>query len=311
MKVLFVSRANQNGCPHPFVREQAEALLKLPEIGRIDHYLIKRGGIRGYLSATLGVFMKVRSGKYDVVHAHYGLSALPAMLGAKLSATGVVRVATFHGSDLNDEKERKISQFASRLADWSIVVSARMKGFVKGNVRVIPCGIDIHHYEKSRDQARSELGFSSNDFVVFFCSSFERTEKDPEFAKRVIARFRVKHNGNVLLLEMKGMSREEVSQTMVASDVLLMCSTMEGSPQVIKEAVFNKLPILANDVGEVSQIVQGVSGTYVVAKEEEAYVKQLIKIAKERPQVSFDQQFIETYDNRVIASKLCALYNSK
>ncbi|MCF8461743.1 MAG: glycosyltransferase [Flavobacteriales bacterium] len=311
MKVLFVSRAGQNDTPHPFVREQAEALLKLPEIDRLDHYLIKRGGIQGYLVATWDVLLRTRSGNYDVIHGHYGLSALPAMVGAILSATGVLRIATFHGSDLNDEKERKISQIASRLANWSVVVSDRMKGFVKGNVRVIPCGIDINHFEMTRDQARSELCIESDNFIVLFCSSFERQEKDPEFAKRVVELFRKQHDGNVVLMELKGMTRNQVTRAMIASDVLLMCSTMEGSPQVIKEAVFNKLPVLANDVGEVSQIVQGVSGTYVVAKEEEVYVKQLIRIAEERPLVSFDQQFIETYDNRVIASKLYALYCSK
>lgn len=303
-----MSRASKSLQPHPFVQEQSDALGALAQVDYVTHYLIKQGGIKGYLSATIGIWFKLLKQDYDVVHAHYGLSALPAMLAAKLSLRKVLSVATFHGSDLNDEKERGLSQLASRLADWSIVVSARMKGFVKGKVKVIPCGIDIQECDKSKEEARASLGFKLDDFVVLFCSSFDRPEKNPDFAKRVIERFRNDCTKNVVFLELKGMNREQVTRTMVASDVLLMCSTMEGSPQVIKEAIFNGLPVLSNDIGEVSQIVDGVIGAYVVTKEEDVYVRQLMQLAENSVQVTFHQDFVNTYDNRVIAEEICSLY---
>ena len=85
---------------------------------------------------------------------------------------------------------------------------------------------------------------------ILFSSSFDRKVKDPGFAFHVMEELKSSLNKNVLLVELKGFSREQVSDLMQASDVLLMCSISEGSPQVIKEAILNGLPVVSNDVGE-------------------------------------------------------------
>ena len=59
-------------------------------------------------------------------------------------------------------------------------------------------------------------------------------------------------------------SHDEVVKYMCAADLLLLTSVMEGSPNVIKEAMACNCPIVSTDVGDVQWITEGVDGTYVV-----------------------------------------------
>lgn len=48
-----------------------------------------------------------------------------------------------------------------------------------------------------------------------------------------------------------------------ASDVVLLTSLHEGSPNVIKEALACNVPIVSVDVGDVSERINGVNGSYI------------------------------------------------
>jgi glycosyltransferase involved in cell wall biosynthesis len=51
---------------------------------------------------------------------------------------------------------------------------------------------------------------------------------------------------------------------MSASDTLLLTSSHEGSPTVVREALANGLPVVSTDVGDVRERIQGVPGCAVV-----------------------------------------------
>ena len=50
---------------------------------------------------------------------------------------------------------------------------------------------------------------------------------------------------------------------MNASDVILLTSLWEGSPNVIKEAMACNRPIVSTDVGDVKSIIQDTKGCYI------------------------------------------------
>ena len=62
-----------------------------------------------------------------------------------------------------------------------------------------------------------------------------------------------------------GQSQEQVMRYMNASNVLLLPSLAEGSPNVVKEAMACNLPVVATDVGDVAQVIGHTAGCSVCA----------------------------------------------
>jgi len=306
MKVLFVSRS-KTGSPHAFVKEQAEVLEKNFGVS-IQHFLISEGGVKGYFQAALRLKKELKQNPVDLIHVHYGLSALPVVISRFWHRTKMV--VTYHGSDINKSNERVVSLFASKFAAYNILVSSKMAQFFDKNFQVIPCGVNIDINTNYRDLVREEKGWGENDFVILFSNSFDREEKDPEFAKEVVKTFKKKTAKNVHFLELKGYNRSQLTQLMQAADVMLMCSIREGSPQIIKESILNSLPVLSNNVGEVKAICKDVDNCFIVKKKVSSYVKKLKDLSQSPCRVNNRESILSQYDNKVIAGKIFKIYQS-
>jgi teichuronic acid biosynthesis glycosyltransferase TuaC len=60
---------------------------------------------------------------------------------------------------------------------------------------------------------------------------------------------------------------EEVPIWLNASNVVLLTSLHEGSPNVVKEALACNIPVVSVDVGDVRERIQGIEGCYLAAPE--------------------------------------------
>ena len=82
MKVLFVSSGNaKNFDIVPFIKEQGESLKKAGV--NIDYYPVIGKSIRGYLTSALQLRKKLKTDQYDLIHAHFTLSGVVALLGSR------------------------------------------------------------------------------------------------------------------------------------------------------------------------------------------------------------------------------------
>jgi glycosyltransferase involved in cell wall biosynthesis len=306
MKIIYVSRS-ASGLPHPFVKEQADNLAKNHGL-EITHFLIKKGGIRGYLGAVMDLYHSAKKRKTDIIHVHYGLSALVVILYKFLFLKRFKMIITFHGSDINKQSERVFSLWAANFSSHNILVSPKMSPFFKQDYSVIPCGIDTNIKLAFRQLAREENNWDENDFVILFSSSFDREEKDPEFAFQVVDRFKKSSTKNIKFIELKGYNRTQVTRLMQAADALLLCSIREGSPQVIKESILNALPVVSNDVGDVKSICSGVDNCFIVDKTIDAFVKPLKLLEQNKSRIQNREPVIEKFDNNKIADKIFNIY---
>lgn len=306
MEVIYLSRSN-SGQPHPFIEEQATALLKNFGI-RVQHVLISKGGIKGYINAINQLSDFIKTNKADIIHVHYGLWALVAIISRFLSFRKQKIIITYHGSDINKATERQFSLLAAQFSSHNILVSDKMLKYVKKNCSVIPCGIDTNVQLTHRESTRAEKGWGDNEFVILFSSSFKRKEKDPDFAFKVVDEFSKLTSKTVLFVELTGYTRDEVTKLMQASDALIMCSEREGSPQVIKEAILNSLPVVANDVGDVKSICAGADNCFIVPKEVDEFIKCLLFLSQVSVRVQNRTAVIEKYDNNLISQKLFSIY---
>ena len=306
MNVLFLSRS-ASGHPHAFVKEQADALQTGFGIN-IRHLLIEKGGFSGTLKAIGKLKEYTSNNLVDIIHVHYGLWTMVAVITKFLFLKKYKIVVTYHGSDIYKSSERPVSLFFSKFASWNILVSGRMLKYFHKKFAIIPCGIDTEIKYVYRKEYRDENKWTENDFVVLFSSSFKRKVKDPSFAFDVIDQLKKTCKKHVIFIELAGFSRFELTRLMQAADAMLMCSVSEGSPQVIKEAILNRLPVVSNDIGDVRSICGHTDNTFIIEKTVNAFVDTLDAISASGKRIQTNGPVLETFDNRVIAQRIFGIY---
>lgn len=193
---------------------------------------------------------KVRTGGYDLAHAHFGYNGVPLALQGRIPFA-----VSFCGTDLASPKLRPISRWVSRRAAACIVKSSEMKAHLDVPSHVIPNGIDMDRFHPiSRVRARRALGLPEKGRFALFVSNPAREEKRYDLADRALAAVRGSGR-SVEPLVVYNRPHEELPTYMNAADLLLLTSSREGSPNVVKEAMACNLPIVSTDVGDVREVI--------------------------------------------------------
>jgi teichuronic acid biosynthesis glycosyltransferase TuaC len=261
------------GC---FVKAQVESLRKKG----ISMDLIFANGRQSkfnYLKGTWQVFFKSLLQRYDLVHAHYGLSGL--MARCQLRSPVVV---SFCGTDVMDPLQGKISRLVSRLVDLSIVKSERLKRALgREDARIIPNGVDLSLFQPmSPTQARKKLALPESGQYVLFVGNPANRPKRFDIAQEVlrVARGRLTHPLELLVLF--GHPQKEVPLYMNACDVLLVTSEWEGSPNMVKEAMACNTPIVSTDVGDIREIIGDTDNSYICPHDPHVLADKVLAVLK-------------------------------
>lgn len=272
--------------PHAgtFIRPVVEALRGRGHEVDIVHPWPAPAPLR-YLWAALLVFLKTLSGRYDIVHGHYGLWCLAARLQWRAAV-----VSAFLGDDLlgtitsHGKYSQKsllvvrVSRWLCRVSDAATVKSEQMKR-AAGCVRVvvIPDGVDFtHFYPLPRDQARALLGWDQHKYYVLFANNPAIPVKNVALARAALRKLATR-GIEAELVVLYGQPREQVMRAMNASNALLLTSLAEGSPNVVKEAMACNIPVVATDVGDVAQVLGQTAGCSVCSSNPDELAEALEK----------------------------------
>lgn len=304
MKVLIVANSKAETFS-PFVTEQVDAIREYGIV--VDYFGVVGKGALGYLKNVKKLKRKIKVFKPDVIHSHYGLSGLLANLQRKVPV-----VTTYHGSDINIPSIRRLSKITIRLSKFNIFVSEKTKNLVnsKSNSDLIPCGIDMKLYgDLSRSVVRQKYNYTDKEQLVLFAGAFANQVKNARLAQEAVSLL-----PNVKLIELKGYTRSQVIELMYASDVFLMTSFTEGSPQVIKEAMACCRPIVSTDVGDVRWVMGDTNGCYICSYEPQNCadkIKQALEFSENNNQTNGCKR-IEALglDNKIVAKKIIEIYNN-
>lgn len=242
-----------------FVREQVDALRR--DGICVDVMFINgRESRLNYLWAFGELRRRLRHGRYDVLHAHYVLSAVVA-----LSQRRVPVVVTQHGIEVFQGWQSLLAGPVARRARHVVVVGRKLAERLGGaNVSVIGNGVDLDIFHPvDRAKARGELGIDPAVHVVLFVGE-PRPEKRLDLIHAAVAAVREERDGGVVLRTVTERGRAEVALEMNAADVLVLASDNEGDPVVVKEAMACNLPIVSTDVGTVRETIDDVDGCVVV-----------------------------------------------
>ncbi|MBO7202926.1 MAG: glycosyltransferase family 4 protein [Paludibacteraceae bacterium] len=299
MKILIVASYNKNRFA-PFILEQANALQKTGH--EIDFFCVIGKGYLGYLKAFKSLQKKIKTFQPDIIHAHYGLCGLLANLQRSVPV-----VTTYHGSDINIPNVLRFSKITMNLSAWNIFVSEKCLHIAKqkNKFSLLPCGIDLPIYNETDIAAiKKQLNWQEEKKHVLFAGAFDNTVKNAPLAKEAIRLLK-----NTELIELKGYTREQVTSLLYASDVFLMTSFTEGSPQVIKEAMACGCPIVSVNVGDVAERIEGLEGCFVVERNPQEIAKKIQQALSFARRTNGRKHIIKMeLTNDLVAKKLVEIY---
>jgi glycosyltransferase involved in cell wall biosynthesis len=247
-----------------FVRDQVAALRGLDGL-EVELYEFFPGG-RALARAAVELRRRFTGGgpgrrapgdrRWDVVHAHFGLSAWPA-----LAVPARVRALTVHGTDLSHPRTRMATAAVLPSIDLLAAVSAQLVQQLPGRsarrrARVLPCGVDLERFRAlPRAQARAELGLDPERPLLLFAADPSRASKRHD---RALALARA---ANVELRTLGGVDPERVPLWINAANAVLAPSEREGFGLSVLEALACDVPVLATPVGIHPEALAGVEGT--------------------------------------------------
>ncbi len=246
-----------------FVRDQVEALRRIDGID-VEVFSFSPGGGGAYARAATDLIRRHRHDRFDVVHAHFGLTAWPAF-----SARGKVRAVTIHGTDLAHPRSRKITLAALPFLDLVAAVSEPLanqipRRAVRGRRAVLPIGVDVGRFRPiSRAEARAALGLDPDGPYLLFPSDPRRLEKRYDRARAVA--------DTIPLLTLGQVEPAQVPLYVNAANAVLVPSAREGFGLAVLEALACDVPVLATPVGIHPAALTGIAGTYCAPFDEAAW----------------------------------------
>jgi teichuronic acid biosynthesis glycosyltransferase TuaC len=220
----------------PFVRDQLAALRRRGDV-ELELFTFPPG-LKGYAIAARDLRRRYRGERFDVVHAHFGLCAWPA-LAARVGPV----VVTLHGNDLFHPRSNRITRAALPFVALPAAVSREFSTLIPGagrrrRVAVLPMGIDL---ERFRPIPRAEF---------------------PHDPSRPLKRFdrALEVAGDVPLLHLGGVDPAEVPYWINAANAVLVPSQAEGFGLAVIEATACGVPAFGTPVGIHPLALAGVEG---------------------------------------------------
>ena len=233
----------------------------------LSYFSIDRGGFIGYLNALIQLRKKLKSIDFEVVHAHYSLCGIISSLAGAKNL-----VVSLMGSDVKKSifNDYVVRYFIKNKWPKIVVKSDEMltslntQKNIKNEIVILPNGVNFQLFQPLEQKAsREKIGWNLDSRIILFGSDPSRPEKRFDLAENAVKSLLVKNH----LVELKYLHNVEPAKVpyyISGSDIVLLTSDREGSPNIIKEAMACNVPIVSTQVGDVKNIVGNTTGCKVI-----------------------------------------------
>ena len=263
--------------------------------------------------------LNLRPRRYVLVHAHGGEAALVACLYRRAPC-----LVSYLGGDLlgNSYRPDSVVPLGGRIRRWiirrgayfagaTITKSAEMEQVLPRRVqprnRVIPNGVDTRLFHPhGRAAARRRLRWAPDEKIALFVGDPSELRKRYGLATRAVDAAQ-SALGKLRLVVAHQIDPELIPVYMSAADCLLLLSWMEGSPNVVKEALMCDLPVIATAVGDVPELLAPVHPSFVVEPTCESVTSALIACVRS-PTRSDGRLRSARLSSGAVADQVLALY---
>jgi teichuronic acid biosynthesis glycosyltransferase TuaC len=254
-----------------FVRDQVSALQALGDANvelEVELYEFAPGG-KALIRAARDLRGRYAGEHFDVVHAHFGLTAWPA-----LAVKARTRALTVHGTDVRHPRTRLATRAALPTVGLLAAVSEALVRELPGRrararAQVLPCGVDMERFKPmARARAQGTLFLEPQHTspgprpsadpqppYLLFPADPSRAEKRFDRAQALAKAV------GAQLLTLGGVEPERVPLYVNAAHAVLVPSEREGFGLAVLEALACDVPVLATPVGIHAQALTGLAGT--------------------------------------------------
>lgn len=253
-----------------FVRDQLEALRALedPEL-ELECFAFAPGG---YAAAARELRRQYGKQRFDVVHAHFGLTAWPSFV-----VPAEVRGLTLHGTDLRHRRSRLITHaalpFIDLLGAASPDLARDVPGYPRRVVEILPCGVAADRFRPlDRQQARAALGLEADGRYLLFPADPARAEKRFDRAQAIATRC------NSELLTLGGVEPQQVPLWINAANAVVVPSEREGFGLAVLEALACEVPLVCAPTGIHEAATRGIDGAECLDYNEQAW-SELVEVS--------------------------------
>lgn len=299
-----------------FVQAQMESLQPLG----VDYdvlFVNGRASVWNYVRGVFELRRRLALSRYDLIHAHFGLSGWVARLQRCVPV-----VVSFMGDDVLGRFGPsgrvtfagwlfRLSSFL--LARWVsavIVKSERMKAKLGlKSAHVIPNGVDLKLFKPmDRAEGRRMLVLDPQANFVLFPFDPAIANKRFNLVEEAVLRAR-REIPSLEILKVTGAPLSRMPLYLNAADVLVLASYSEGSPNAVKEAMAVNLPVISVDVGDVVELIGQTEGCYLVASRAEDIAARLVEVCRRGTRTQ-GRERMTRYAEENVARDIVAVYDA-
>lgn len=256
----------------------------------------------------------------DIIHGHY---AFCGWLARSVLSKPVV--CSFMGDDVlgTPDAEGRVNQKGkaiiassrklARMLDAVIVKSQEMAEVIAPvPSHVVPNGVDMKSFTCiDKTEARKQLSLDLEKRYVLFPGNPRNPRKGFDLAEKALEIAKNQSYHDLELVVLWGVAPTDVPVYMNACDAMLMASWIEGSPNVVKEAMACNLPVVSVPVGDVEHLFEGVNGYTICPRDPAAMADGLIEqLATQQPADGRDALLQMKLDTSSVALRLLEIYAS-
>lgn len=281
--------------------------------------LVRRTNPVKDIIALIKIKKLIQMGKFDIVHTHSSKAGILGRIAARIAKTPVI-IHTAHGWNFHDFMNAPQKKFivlceriAGKFTDKIILVTKEdiKKGLKEGienrdKYIVIRSGIDLEQFNpRNRNvELKRELGIKKEEKVIGTVARLSPQKNIKDFVKIAHkvsgtlknTKFLVVGDGKerkLIEATIKEMHLEEkvyitglrndIPEIFSIFDVFVLTSLWEGLPRAVVEALACGVPVVANAVDGVKEIIRdGDNGYLVRPKDVDSAAKKVIQILSYR-----------------------------
>ena len=265
MKVLHITN-NYPTENHPiygiFVKEQIESLTDQGICNEVFFINGREKGKTEYIKSVYRLKKFLNNRQYDIIHCHHVLSAFCMILSGQSRR---FKTIVSYQNDPSNEHGRYLFRYIKK--NCNAIILKNNSSIVDNNTTFYqPNGVNIDFFKPiDKKISLEKLQFiKEKRYVLFVSSNFVRQQKRHDRFQKVLQILQDKYKFfDIEEIMLVNTERSIVPYYFNAANIHLLTSDFEGSPNSVKEAMACNVPVVSTNVGNVSELLKGVNGSYV------------------------------------------------